>query len=56
MVICKKCLVPMRSVMSFSIEKREKYYQCPKCRERTKSVSLKDFELTFGEKVCKTRK
>ncbi len=39
----------MAGVMSFSKDRREKFYQCPKCKNETKHNLLKDSELDFGE-------
>ena len=49
MRICKECLVPMSSVMSFSKDKREKFDRCPKCYGETKHRKIDEKELTFGE-------
>lgn len=53
MIICKKCYVPMAGVMSFSREKREKYYRCPKCKQETKHQKIRNFELDFKEVLRK---
>lgn len=49
MQICKYCNIPVVGVMSFSKDKREKFYQCPKCKEETKHNLLRSSELDFGE-------
>lgn len=49
MMTCKTCNVPMVGVMSFSKDRREKFYQCPKCKNETKHNLLGDSELDFGE-------
>ena len=49
MMICKDCYVPMIGVMSFSKDKHEKFYRCPKCFGETKHRKLRDDELVFGE-------
>ena len=49
MRLCKDCLVPRSSVMSFSKDKREKFNECPTCHGETKHYKIKDSELSFGE-------
>ncbi len=49
MQICKYCYIPMVGVMSFSKDKREKFYRCPKCHDETKHNQLMDNELNFEE-------
>jgi len=39
----------MVGVMSFSKDKQEKFYQCPKCYGETKHNLLRDSELDFGK-------
>ena len=56
MQLCKDCYVPMIGVMSFSKDKREKFYRCPKCFGETKHRKLKDDELVFGEILDKELK
>ena len=51
MMICKKCYTPMGRVLSFSKDKREKYYRCPKCRSKTKHQKVKDEDLDFREEL-----
>ena len=51
MMICKSCNVPMLRVMSFSMDKQEKFFQCPKCRSGTRRVRIKESELNFGEEI-----
>ena len=53
MTICKDCYVPMIGVMSFSKDKHEKFYRCPKCFGETKHRKLRDDELVFGELLSK---
>lgn len=53
MQLCKDCYVPMIPVMSFSKDKHEKFYRCPKCYEETRHNILKDNELVFGEVLNK---
>ena len=48
MQLCKDCYVPMIGVMSFSKDKHEKFYRCPKCFGETKHRKLRDDELDFG--------
>ncbi len=50
-MICKKCYTPMGRVLSFSKDKREKYYRCPKCRSKTKHQKVKDEDLDFKEEL-----
>lgn len=54
MIICKDCYTPMVSVMSFSKDKHERYYKCPKCHDETKHIRLNDSELDFGEVLHRT--
>ena len=49
MQFCKDCNIKMKGVMSFSMDKHEKFDRCPKCFGETKHVKLRDDELTFGE-------
>lgn len=49
MQICKNCFVPMVGVMSFSKNKHEKFYRCPRCKGKTKRTLLRDEELNFRE-------
>ena len=56
MTICKDCYVPMIGVMSFSKDKHEKFYRCPKCFGETKHRKLRDDELVFGEILDKELK
>ena len=53
MTICKDCYIPMVGVMSFSKDKNEKFYRCPKCYEETKHKKLRDDELVFGKVLNK---
>ncbi len=53
MQICKDCNIPMVGVMSFSRDKREKFYQCPKCYGKTKRQIIRDDELIFREVLHK---
>lgn len=53
MRICRDCLVPMKGVMSFSKDKREKFDRCYKCHSETKHQNIKDNELSFGEVLHK---
>ena len=53
MKICKNCLIPMVGVKSFSKDKREKFYKCPKCYAETKHKKLKNKELDFREVLYK---
>lgn len=54
MRICKNCVTPMERVSSFSQEKNERFYRCPKCYSETKHRKLRDDELDFGEVLKKT--
>lgn len=54
MLLCKICSIPMVSVMSFSKDKHEKFYCCPKCRGETKRQRIRDEELNFGEVLIKS--
>ena len=47
MMICKTCDIPMKSVMSFSKDKHEKFYSPKKHRK------LNNNEITFGEVLSK---
>lgn len=53
MTICKDCYIPMASIMSFSKDRHEKFYRCPKCFSETKHKKLRDDELVFGELLNK---
>lgn len=53
MIICKDCYVPMVGVMSFSKDKHEKFYRCPKCFNETKHQKIKDNELYSGGIISK---
>lgn len=53
MEICKKCYIPMVSVISFSKDKHEKFCRCPKCYEETRHNRISDSELNFGEVLHK---
>ena len=53
MTICRDCNVLMQPVLSFSNDKHEKFYRCPKCYEETKHQKLRDEELDFGEELNK---
>ena len=46
----------MRSVMSFSKDKYEKFCRCQKCYSETEHKKLRDDELTFGEVLDKELK
>lgn len=48
MTICKDCYIPMKNAMSFSKDKHEKFYRCPKCHSETRHVKLND-SVSFGE-------
>ena len=56
MQLCKDCYVPMIGVMSFSKDKHEKFYRCPKCFDETKHRKLRDDELVFREILDKELK
>lgn len=49
MTFCKSCFTPMVGVMSFSQERKERYYRCPKCKKETKHQKINDADLHFGE-------
>mgnify|MGYP004494088461 CR=1 FL=1 len=49
MVVCKNCYIPMIGIMSFSKDKHEKFYRCPKCYSETRRIKINDNELSFGE-------
>ncbi len=49
MVFCKNCGTVMKGVMSFSKDKKEKFYRCSKCYDETKHNLLRGDELDFGE-------
>ena len=53
MMICRDCNVLMQPVLSFSNDKHEKFYRCPKCYKETKHQKLRDEELDFGEELNK---
>ena len=56
MQLCKDCYVPIIGVMSFSKDKHEKFYRCPKCFVETKHRKLRDDDLDFGEVLDKELK
>ena len=56
MQLCKDCYVPMIGVMSFSKDKHEKFYRCPKCFGETEHKKLRDDELVFREILDKELK
>lgn len=56
MEICKKCYIPMISVMSFSKDRHEKYYRCPRCYGETKHDRMNDSVLNFREELYKAIK
>ena len=56
MTICKDCNIKMKGVVSFSMDKHEKFNKCPRCYGETKRVKLRDDELTFGEVLHKELK
>ena len=53
MQFCKDCNIKTKGVVSFSMDKHEKFNKCPKCHGETKHVKLRDDELTFGELLYK---
>lgn len=53
MKYCRDCGIKMSNVMSFSQDKHEKFYKCPKCCSETKHRRLDDEELSFGEVLDK---
>lgn len=53
MVFCKNCGIVMKEVMSFSKDKRERFYKCPKCYDETKHNLLNDKDLDFEEVLHK---
>ena len=52
MMCCDRCLMPMVGVMSFSKDKREKFFRCKNCNNESKHKVLSDSELTFQEILC----
>ena len=53
MQFCKDCNIKMKGVVSFSMDKHEKFDRCPKCFGETKHKKLRDAELDFGEVLNK---
>lgn len=53
MQICKDCFISMVSVMSFSKDKHERFYRCPKCYVEIKHQRIEEDELDFGEVLHK---
>lgn len=49
MIFCRNCNIPMKSVMSFSKDKHERFCRCPKCHGETKHQRLNEDELDFRE-------
>lgn len=56
MVVCRNCNIPMKNVMSFSKDKRQKFLRCPKCYGETKHSNMQDGELTFEKYLNKELK
>ena len=52
-MICRDCSVPMQNIMSFSSDKHEKFYRCPKCFGETKHTKIKDDDFDFVELLHK---
>lgn len=50
---CRDCNVKMDEIISFSKEKNEKFYRCPKCYSKTKHQKIDVKELRFGEVLDK---
>ena len=48
MKFCKDCNIRVKGVMSFSKDKHERFYRCPKCYGETKHQKLRDDDLDFG--------
>jgi len=48
-MVCKNCYIPMIGVMSFSKDKHEKFWRCPKCCSETRHNKINNGELSFGE-------
>ncbi len=53
MQLCRDCYIPMVGVMSFSRDRREKFYRCPNCYGETKRQIIRDDELIFREVLHK---
>lgn len=53
MILCKDCGIPMSTVMHFEKGNNQKYNQCPKCKQETKHVTLRDNDINFGEELNK---
>ena len=53
MTFCRDCNALMQPVMSFSKDKHEKFYRCPRCHDETKHKKLQDDKLSFGEVLNK---
>ena len=53
MRLCKDCCVPMVGVISFPLDKHEKFCRCLKCYSETKHRKLRDDDLDFGEVLSK---
>lgn len=49
MRFCRDCSTRMVGVMSFSMDKNEKFCRCPNCYSETKHRKLDEKELSFGE-------
>ena len=56
MQFCKDCNIKMKGVVSFSMDKYEKFDRCPKRFGETKHKKLRDDELDFGEVLDKQLK
>ena len=49
MKLCNICCMPMIGAMSFSKDKRERFYRCLQCHNETKHQKIRDGDLDFGE-------
>lgn len=58
MMICKKCFSEMVCVMSFSKNKKEKYFKCRKCLNETKHQKLNvlDLKRLDNSSLCTLKK
>ena len=53
MIVCDNCNMAMKSVMSFSKDKNEKFNRCSKRYSETRHKKLREDELSFGEVLHK---
>lgn len=53
MTTCSFCNTIMIRTLSFSKDKQEKFFLCPKCHNETKRQNIRDGDLDFREELLK---